>query len=127
MAKLAQRMTRIFCAGVCATVNKWEVVEDKNMGDIRFLVRKGIPNPGEPSEVVLSATMSVQMPVQPHQLFIILQDEEHRSQWDVLSHGGPMQKIIHISKGQDYGKSISLLRPPVSKYTNLVHVASVYL
>ncbi|KAL8148250.1 hypothetical protein AgCh_005566 [Apium graveolens] len=111
MAKLAQRMTRIFCAGVCATVNKWEVVQDKNMGeDIRFLIRKGIPNPGEPSEVVLSATMSVQMPVQPHQLFEMLQDEERRSQWDVLSHGGQMQQMIHISKGLDYGKSISLLR-----------------
>lgn len=119
MAKLAQRMTRIFCAGVCATVNTWEVVQVKNMGeDSRLLVRKGIPNSGEPSDVVLSATMSVQMPVQPHQLFDMLQDEAHRSQWDVLAHGGSMQQIFHISKGQDYGKSISLLRPTVSKYTN---------
>ncbi|KAK3039273.1 hypothetical protein RJ639_027977, partial [Escallonia herrerae] len=111
VAKLAQRMTRNFCAGVCATYHKWELVQVGNIGeDARLMIRNGTNNPGEPQGVVLSATMSVWMPVTRQCLFDLLQDERLRSQWDVLSHGGPMQQMVCISKGQDRGNSISLLR-----------------
>lgn len=115
IAKLAQRMTRNFCAGVCGTVHRWEVVRVENMGEgARLMIRKGVHNPGEPSGVVLSATMSVWMPVQQQKLFDLLQNEQLRSQWDVLSHGGPMQQMVRIAKGQDRGNSISLLRASAS-------------
>ncbi|KAM7491638.1 hypothetical protein LguiA_034559 [Lonicera macranthoides] len=113
VAKLAQRMTQDFCAGVCATVHQWEVVRVGSMGEdaVRLMTRKGGVNniPGEPNRVV-SATMSVWMPVQHQHLFELLQNEQLRSQWDFLSNGGPMQQVVRIAKSQDQGNCISLLR-----------------
>ena len=118
MAKLAQRMTRNFCAGVCATKHKWEVVQVGNMGeDARLMIRKGVNGPGEPSGIILSATLSVWIPVQQQQLFELLQNEELRSRWDLLSHGGQMQQMIRIPKGQDSGNRISLSCANVSSRT----------
>lgn len=114
IAKLAQRMTRNFCAGVCATVYKWEVVQVKNTDDVRLIMRKSIGNPGEPPGVILSATTTIWMPVSQQRLFDFLRSEQTRSQWDVLSHDGLMQQMVHIAKGQDLGNSISLLRSSVS-------------
>ncbi|WOG91331.1 hypothetical protein DCAR_0310579 [Daucus carota subsp. sativus] len=110
MAKLAQRMTRNFCAGVCATVHNWEVVQVGNVGEgARLMMRKNVHSLGEPSGIVLSATLSVWMPVKQQQLFDLLQNEDMRSRWDLLSHGGPMQQMACIAKGQDFGNKISLL------------------
>ncbi|XP_027103840.1 homeobox-leucine zipper protein ANTHOCYANINLESS 2 isoform X3 [Coffea arabica] len=110
IAKLAQRMTHNFCAGVCATVYKWEVVQVGNADEAKLVMRKSMGNPGEPPGVVLSATSTVWMPVSEQRLFDFLRNEQTRSQWDVLSHDGAMQQMFHIAKGQDLGNSISLLR-----------------
>ncbi|KAK1392734.1 Homeobox-leucine zipper protein ANTHOCYANINLESS 2 [Heracleum sosnowskyi] len=110
MAKLAQRMTRNFCAGVCATTHNWEVVQVGNVGKgARLMTRKSVHSLGEPSGIVLSATLSIWMPVQQQQLFDLLQNEELRSRWDLLSHGGQMHQMVCIAKGQDCGNKISLL------------------
>lgn len=115
MAKLAQRMTRNFCSGVCATMHNWEVVQVGNMDKgARLMIRKSVQSLGEPSGIVLSATLSVWMPVQQQQLFDLLQNEELRSRWDLLSHGGQMNQMVCIAKGQDCGGKISLLSANVS-------------
>lgn len=115
MAKLAQRMTRNFCAGVCATMHNWEVVQAGNVGKgARLMMRKSVQSLGEPSGIVLSATLSVWMPVQQQQLFDLLQNEELRSRWDLLSHGGQMNQMVCIAKGQDSSNRISLLSANVS-------------
>ncbi|KVI04726.1 homeobox-leucine zipper protein ANTHOCYANINLESS 2-like [Cynara cardunculus var. scolymus] len=112
LTSLAQRMTANFCAGVCATGgHKWEVIGNAAEA-AKIMIRKSLNNPGDPSGAVLSATMSVWMPM-PHQsLFALMLNEELRSQWDVLSHGSAMQNMIRFSKGQDLGNpnTISLLR-----------------
>ncbi|KAL3521508.1 hypothetical protein ACH5RR_019657 [Cinchona calisaya] len=110
IAKLAQRMTHNFCAGVCATAYKWEAVQGGNTGDVRLIMRKGMGNPGDPAGVVLSAATTVWMPVSQQRLFDFLRNEPMRSHWDVLSHDGPVQRIINIAKGRDLGNNISLLR-----------------
>ncbi|GAB2244988.1 hypothetical protein Droror1_Dr00000481 [Drosera rotundifolia] len=112
MLKLAQRMTDNFCAGVCAsTVHKWNKLNMGNVDDdIRVMTRKSVDDPGEPSGVVLSAATSVWLPVSPQRLFDFLRDEQLRSEWDILSNGGPMQEMAHIAKGQDQGNCVSLLR-----------------
>ncbi|KAJ6320416.1 hypothetical protein OIU78_015746 [Salix suchowensis] len=66
--------------------------------------------PGEPPGIVLSAATSVWLPVSPQRLFDFLRDERLRSEWDILSNGGPMQEMAHIAKGQDHGNCVSLLR-----------------
>nr|KYP77016.1 Homeobox-leucine zipper protein ANTHOCYANINLESS 2 [Cajanus cajan] len=106
MLKLAQRMTNNFCAGVCAsTVHKWNKLSPGNVDeDVRVMTRKSPPG------VVLSAATSVWLPVSPHRLFHFLRDERLRSEWDILSNGGPMQEMAHIAKGQDHGNCVSLLR-----------------
>ncbi|KAH1068203.1 hypothetical protein GYH30_005961 [Glycine max] len=113
MVKLAQRMTNNFCAGVCAsTVHKWNKLNAAaNVDeDVRVMTRKSVDDPGEPPGIVLSAATSVWLPVSPHRLFDFLRDERLRSEWDILSNGGPMQEMAHIAKGQDHGNAVSLLR-----------------
>ncbi|KAJ8749034.1 hypothetical protein K2173_013478 [Erythroxylum novogranatense] len=112
MLKLAQRMTDNFCAGVCAsTVHKWSKLNAGNVDeDVRLMTRKSVDDPGEPPGVVLSAATSVWLPVTPQRLFDFLRDERLRSEWDILSNGGPMQEMVHIAKGQDHGNCVTLLR-----------------
>uniref|UniRef100_A0A2N9GUQ5 Homeobox domain-containing protein n=1 Tax=Fagus sylvatica TaxID=28930 RepID=A0A2N9GUQ5_FAGSY len=112
MLKLAQRMTDNFCAGVCAsTVHKWNKLNAGNVDeDVRVMTRKSVDDPGEPPGIVLSAATSVWLPVSPTRLFDFLRDERLRSEWDILSNGGPMQEMAHIAKGQDHGNCVSLLR-----------------
>ncbi|KAI3818570.1 hypothetical protein L1987_12381 [Smallanthus sonchifolius] len=112
MLKLAQRMTDNFCAGVCAsTVYKWNKLCATNVDeDVRVMTRQSVDDPGEPPGIVLSAATSVWLPVSPQRLFDFLHDERLRSEWDILSNGGPMQEMAHISKGQDHGNCVSLLR-----------------
>ncbi|KAG2720230.1 hypothetical protein I3760_02G027400 [Carya illinoinensis] len=125
MLKLAQRMTDNFCAGVCAsTVHKWNKLHAENVDeDVRVMTRKSVDDPGEPPGVVLSAATSVWLPVSPQRLFNFLRDERLRSEWDILSNGGPMQEMAHIAKGQDHGNCVSLLRAGVSPSLSL----SLYL
>ncbi|XP_042512068.1 homeobox-leucine zipper protein ANTHOCYANINLESS 2-like isoform X2 [Macadamia integrifolia] len=112
MLKLAHRMTDNFCAGVCASaVHKWNKLCNGNVdADVRVLTRKSVDDPGEPPGVVLSAATSVWLPVSPQRLFDFLRDERLRSEWDILSNGGPMQEMAHIAKGQEHGNCVSLLR-----------------
>ncbi|PQM36769.1 homeobox-leucine zipper protein ANTHOCYANINLESS 2 isoform X2 [Prunus yedoensis var. nudiflora] len=112
MLKLAQRMTDNFCAGVCAsTVHKWNKLNARNVDeDVRVMTRESLDDPGEPPGIVLSAATSVWLPVSPQRLFDFLRDERLRSEWDILSNGGPMQEMAHIAKGQDPGNCVSLLR-----------------
>lgn len=121
MLKLAQRMTDNFCAGVCAsTVHKWNKLNAGNVDeDVRVMTRKSVDDPGEPPGIVLSAATSVWLPVSPQRLFDFLRDERLRSEWDILSNGGPMQEMAHIAKGQDHGNCVSLLRASVSNLSHL--------
>ncbi|XP_078447932.1 homeobox-leucine zipper protein HDG1-like [Wolffia australiana] len=112
MLKLAQRMTANFCAGVCASsVHSWSKLSMGAVGeDVRVMTRKSENDPGEPPGVVLSAATSVWLPCPPHRVFDFLRNESFRSEWDILSNGGPMQEMAHIAKGQDQGNAVSLLR-----------------
>lgn len=116
MLKLAQRMTENFCRGVCASSSqKWSRLEVGNIDeDVRIMTRKNVDDPGEPPGILLSAATSVWVPVSPRRLFDFLRDELMRSEWDILSNGGPMQEIACIAKGQDHSNSVSLLRSTVS-------------
>lgn len=112
MLKLAHRMTNNFCAGVCAsTVHKWNKLNAGNVGeDVRVMTRKSVDDPGEPPGIVLSAATSVWLPASPQKVFDFLRNEKLRSEWDILSNGGPMQEMAHIAKGHDHGNCVSLLR-----------------
>ena len=117
MVRLANRMTRSYCAGVCATMHMWQLVQVGNMGEeARLMIRNSVDKSGEPSGLVLSATTSVWMPVSHQRLFDFLRDEQLRSEWDELSHGGPMQEMVNIALGQDRGNCVSLLRATVSSH-----------
>ncbi|XP_019058514.1 PREDICTED: LOW QUALITY PROTEIN: homeobox-leucine zipper protein HDG1 [Tarenaya hassleriana] len=113
MLKLAQRMTDNFCGGVCASsAQKWSQLNVGNIDeDVRIMTRKSVDDPGEPPGIVLSAATSVWLPeTAPRRLFDFLRDERLRSEWDILSNGGPMQEMAHIAKGQDHSNCVSLLR-----------------
>lgn len=116
MLKLAQRMTANFCAGICtSSMHKWSKLCAPGVGeDVRVLTRQSLDDPGEPPGVVLSAATSVWLAASPHRVFDFLRDERIRSEWDILSNGGPMQEMAHIAKGHDNGNAVSLLRAAVS-------------
>lgn len=125
MLKLAQRMTDNFCAGVCAsTVHKWTKLNAAGNvdEDVRVMTRKSVDDPGEPPGIVLSAATSVWLPVSPTRLFDFLRDERLRSEWDILSNGGPMHEMAHIAKGQHHGNAVSLLRSSQAMNTNQILV-----
>lgn len=108
IVKLAQRMTRSFCTGVCSTVDEWEVVQDAD--NMKLLTWKSTGNSGVPPGVILSASTTVWMPVPPQHLLDFLQNEKTRSHWDVLSQDGPMRAMLRIPKGQDLDNSICILQ-----------------
>ncbi|XP_048139040.1 homeobox-leucine zipper protein HDG1 isoform X2 [Rhodamnia argentea] len=112
MLKLAQRMTDNFCSGICASpLHDWEILHLGNMsGDVRVTTRKNAGRPGEPPGIVLSAATSIWMPIAHGTVFNFVRNEQLRSEWDILSHGGPMQEIVHVAKGQRRDKCVSLLR-----------------
>ena len=112
IVKLAQRMTRGFCSGICSTVDEWELVQDAD--NTKLMTRKSSGNSGAPPGVILSASTTVWMPVSPQHLLDFLQDEKTRSHWDVLSQDGPMQPMLRFSKGRELDNNISLLRASVS-------------
>ena len=129
MLKLAQRMMDNFCSGVCpSSSRKWsKFLSGGSIGeDVRVMTRQSLDDPGEPPGVVLSAATSVWLPVSPQRLFDFLRDERLRSEWDILSNGGPMQGMAHIAKGQDEGNAVCLLRASVSIEINDVIFCLLY-
>lgn len=114
IAMLARRVTRNFCSGVCSTYYKWEPIQSGSAEESKLIMRKAIGEPGDPHGMVLSASRTLWLPVTHKRLFDFLRNEQTRSQWDVLSHGGSMHPIVHIAKGQDLGNSISLFRTNVT-------------
>ncbi|XVF12454.1 hypothetical protein REPUB_Repub08aG0119900 [Reevesia pubescens] len=80
MVKLALRMTYNFCAGVCAS-------------SVHKWDKLSVGNVGE-----------------DQRLFDFLRDERMRSQWDILSNGGPMQEMVNVAKGSGHGNFVSLRR-----------------
>ncbi|KAI3902834.1 hypothetical protein MKW92_006760 [Papaver armeniacum] len=113
MLKLAQRMTQNFCDGVCpSSVHGWNRLNSTGNvdADVRLMTRTSINDRGIPAGVVLNAATSVWLPISQEELFDYLRDEESRNEWDVLSTGGSVLQVSHISKGQDPGNCISLLR-----------------
>ncbi|KAL3365704.1 hypothetical protein AABB24_010708 [Solanum stoloniferum] len=109
MGILAQRMTHNFCAGICATSNKWKTIQIEMGQDANLMMRKNITDLGEPIGVILIATKTIQLPIKPQYLFEFFTNKNMRSQWDILSYSGPMKNMIHIIKGQNLESSVSLL------------------
>ncbi|CAN0852422.1 Homeobox-leucine zipper protein PROTODERMAL FACTOR 2 [Linum grandiflorum] len=109
--KLAERMVMSFCAGVGAsTAHAWTTLSPSGSDDVRVMTRKSLDDPGRPPGIVLSAATSFWISVPPKRVFDFLRDENHRSEWDILSNGGQVQEIAHIANGRDPGNCVSLLR-----------------
>ncbi|KAJ4832066.1 Homeobox-leucine zipper protein GLABRA 2 [Turnera subulata] len=107
--KLAQRMTWSFCRAIGASsYHTWNKVSSKTGEDIRVSSRKNLTDPGEPHGVILCAVSSVWLPVSPDVLFDFLRDEARKSEWDIMSNGGPVQSIAKLAKGQDRGNTVTL-------------------
>ncbi|GLT76200.1 hypothetical protein SLA2020_478730 [Shorea laevis] len=107
--KLAQRMTWNFCHAIGASsYHTWNKVSSKTGEDIRVSSRKNLNDPGEPLGVIVCAVSSVWLPVSPNVLFDFLRDEARRSEWDIMSSGGPVQSIANLAKGQDRGNAVTI-------------------
>lgn len=115
IAMLARRVTRHFCNGVCATYYKWESIQLGTAEESKFIMRKGVGEPGDLNGMVLSASRTLWLPITHERLSDFLRNEQTRGQWDVLSQGGSVHRIVHIAKGQDPGNSITLFRTTVSE------------
>ncbi|KAD5802696.1 hypothetical protein E3N88_14056 [Mikania micrantha] len=111
MLKLAERMVLSFCNGVGAsTSHTWTALSGSGADDVWFMTQKSMDDPGRPPGIVLSAATSFWIPVQPKRVFDFLRVENSRSEWDILSYGGLVQEMAHITNGRDPGNCVSLLR-----------------
>ncbi|EEF43907.1 homeobox-leucine zipper protein MERISTEM L1 isoform X1 [Ricinus communis] len=111
MLKLAERMVMSFCSGVGAsTAHAWTTLSATGSDDVRVMTRKSMDDPGRPPGIVLCAATSFWLPVPPKRVFQFLSDENHRSEWDILSNGGQVEEMAHIANGRDPGNCVSLLR-----------------
>ncbi|XP_066319636.1 homeobox-leucine zipper protein ROC8-like [Miscanthus floridulus] len=110
MMKLSQRMVSSFFASLSASqLHRWTTLSGPNDVGVRVMVHRST-HPGQPSGVVLSAATSIWLPVPCDRVFAFVRDEHTRSQWDVLSHGNPVQEVSRIPNGSHPGNCISLLR-----------------
>jgi len=118
--KLAERMTNKFCSGVSASSrHTWtKLSQGTGDDDVRVMSRKNVDDPGEPPGVVLSAATSLWLPVSPTRLFDFLRDQSFRNEWDILSNGGPIEEVTHISNGKDRGNRVSVLSAKNSSQSN---------
>ncbi|CAN1751905.1 Homeobox-leucine zipper protein ROC5 [Linum perenne] len=114
-------MVQNFCSGVVSCnansnyngigSRKWEKLTVSSVSeDVKILTRKSINEPGEPSGVVLVATTSVWLPITKERVFYFLAEDGNRKHWDILSNGGMMPEMFRITKSQDFGNNVSLLR-----------------
>ncbi|KAE8654710.1 Homeobox-leucine zipper protein PROTODERMAL FACTOR 2 [Hibiscus syriacus] len=81
--------------------------------DVRVMTRKSVDDPGRPPGIVLSAATSFWLPVSPKSIFNFTRILEMRY-WDILSNGGVVQEMAHITNGRDTGNCVSLLRVNVT-------------
>ncbi|KAK7308161.1 hypothetical protein VNO77_41758 [Canavalia gladiata] len=111
MLKLAERMVMSYCTGVGAsTAHAWTTLSATGSDDVRVMTRKSTDEAGRPPGIVLSAATSFWLPVPPNKVFQFLRHQNSRSEWDILSNGGVVEEMAHISNGCDPGNSVSLLR-----------------
>ncbi|XP_009629762.1 homeobox-leucine zipper protein HDG2-like isoform X2 [Nicotiana tomentosiformis] len=110
--KLAERMVISYCSGVSATAaHQWTTLSGSGSeNDVRIMFRKSINDPGRPPGIVMCAATSFWLPISPKTAFDFLRDENTRSEWDILSNGGVIQRLVHIANGRETGNSVSILR-----------------
>ncbi|KAK1419784.1 hypothetical protein QVD17_29116 [Tagetes erecta] len=108
---LAQRMTSIFCAGVCLSGGEQWAFFSHAPGRSRIMARECISSSGEPLGIIASATSSVWIAVEHRHLFDLLLTKHLRYVWDVICHRIAAKTMVQFSLGQDETSpnSISLL------------------
>lgn len=84
--------------------------------DVRIMFRKSINVPGRPPSIVMCAATSFWLLISSKTVFDFLHDENTRTEWDILSNGGVIQRLVHIANGRETGNSVSILRVNISKY-----------
>ncbi|XP_047331532.1 homeobox-leucine zipper protein MERISTEM L1-like [Impatiens glandulifera] len=109
---LSERMVGIFNTGVSvATGNVWNIIPYIGPNKIRVLMIRNTDIPNRPVGVILVATYSFWLNVPPMSVFKYLQNQQTRSQWDVLtSSEQPLKEISRVVIGRDSSSSVSLLR-----------------
>ncbi|KAL7613233.1 hypothetical protein Lser_V15G09333 [Lactuca serriola] len=101
---LARRMTSNFCAGVCLTGGQWwNLVSD---APARIMTRKSMSSP---PGTILSATISIWIPITHRRLFDLLLNKELRCMWDVLCNATGNVAHFPMSHDTNNPNSISLL------------------
>ncbi|XP_070007123.1 homeobox-leucine zipper protein HDG2-like isoform X2 [Nicotiana sylvestris] len=78
--------------------------------DVRIMFRKSINVPGRPPSIVMCAATSFWLLISSKTVFDFLHDENTRTEWDILSNGGVIQRLVHIANGRETGNSVSILR-----------------
>ncbi|XP_009802526.1 homeobox-leucine zipper protein HDG2-like isoform X1 [Nicotiana tabacum] len=110
--KLAERMVISYCSGVSATAaHQWTTLSGSGSeNDVRIMFRKSINDPGRPPGIVMCAATSFWLPISAKTVFDFLRDVNTRSEWDILSNGSVIQRLVYIANGRETGSSVSILR-----------------
>ncbi|XP_025887127.1 homeobox-leucine zipper protein ROC5-like isoform X2 [Solanum lycopersicum] len=108
MMKSAVDPTDMFCTGVCGTKHNWELIQPATNENPKLMMRTNVSDPSEYVGVILSATKTIWLPTQQQTLFKFFNNEQTRSQWDVLYNNSTMERMIQFSKGQNIDSNISI-------------------
>ncbi|XP_076910148.1 homeobox-leucine zipper protein HDG1-like [Bidens hawaiensis] len=106
---LAQRMTCMFCDGICLTDGQgWDLISEAP-GRPRIMARKCVVGSSEPVGIITSATYSVWIPTDHQQLFGLLQRKDLRCMWDLICHSIATNDMINFPLSQDKTNSNCIL------------------
>lgn len=110
---LAERLVASFSTSIgSSTTHAWTKVPGNGPEVVMVMTKRYIDESSidKPVSVVLSAATSFWLPVPPRRVFDFLRDQNTRKHWDILSAGGIVHELAHISNGRDSGNYVSLFR-----------------
>ncbi|KAI5070039.1 hypothetical protein GOP47_0014382 [Adiantum capillus-veneris] len=123
LLKLGQSMTKQLCCNVSSSLG-WVTLTGNFKGktEERVMTRESAPlmSPYNTFSMILSAASSFWLPVLPHVVFEFLSNPDRRKEWDILSLNGSVEELVSVSKGQDCGNYVSLLRPKLGDSKMLI-------
>uniref|UniRef100_A0A7N0UR15 START domain-containing protein n=1 Tax=Kalanchoe fedtschenkoi TaxID=63787 RepID=A0A7N0UR15_KALFE len=108
---LTSRLVKTFCStfGASALGTSWQKLPPTPGEYIAYMVKKNNSDPGAPLGVILSASISIFVPVTLNMAFDYIRDVNSRPQWDALCWQGLVQQLASIPTGSEPGNCASIM------------------
>ncbi|KAE9594847.1 putative transcription factor & lipid binding HD-SAD family [Lupinus albus] len=117
---ISERMVKIFCENLTIPYNlDMQNITGEENSEVKISIRK-CTELGQPHGMVVVAITSFWIPLPYQQVFEFLTDDNKRHQWDVLSDGTPVQRVVQISNGSHPSNYTSIIQPFAPSENNML-------